>query len=109
MQNTQDSETCHLVRFDTEAIGLAAKSSDGSCGVGLSATSGDVDDFLLVDVEDTYTAKDASGSIISSITFNDLGQPVPGSGSCATTGCVIEFSSERSVCIESQGYIHVCP
>lgn len=113
MQNTQDSETCHLVRFETEVIGLSAKKNkDGSCGTDLATTIGDVDDFLLVDVEDTYTAKGALGNNITSIAFNDLGQPCFDNNdpaTCATSSYVIALSDEHSVCIESEGYIHVCP
>jgi len=109
MQNTQDSNSCHLVRFNSGVIGLSAKNTDGSCGTGLATADGDVDDFLRVEVEDSYTAKNALGNNISSMAFNDLGQPILDSDSCASSGCVIALSDDHKVCIESEGYIHVCP
>ena len=112
MQNTQDSETCHLVRFTTDEIGLSAKNTDGSCATGLASAIGDVDDFLLVEVEDGYTVKNALGNNITSLTFNDLGQPCFDNNdpaTCATSSYVIALSDEHKVCIESEGYIHVCP
>ncbi|MFT6528697.1 MAG: MSHA pilin protein MshC [Psychrosphaera sp.] len=109
MQNTQNSETCHRVSFTTGTLGLTAQNNDGTCAAGLKAVAGNTDDYLLVELEDSYSAKNAAGVALSNIQFNYLGQPIPNLGSCATSGCVITISTDHSVCIESEGYIHVCP
>lgn len=106
MQNTQ-AASCHRIRFLTGQIGLSAQLADGSCGTGLMASKGQINDFNLVSDISAYQAQNAAGASINYLDFDSYGRPSVNVGSCVGSGCRIIFGSE-AVCIESEGYIHVC-
>lgn len=106
MQNTQDNNTCHRIRFTANQVGLSAQLANGSCDSGLISVT--TDDYLVVDVESSYTAQNSLLQDISYIDFDDLGRPSVDTGSCASSGCKITVVNQ-SLCIESEGYIHACP
>ena len=95
------SEKCHTVAFTTDEIGMLAQRSNGLCSTGFAA-SDDVDDFLKFMPENDFTVRNLANATVSQIGFNNLGQPVP------QTAYKITFDSSASLCIESEGYIHVC-
>jgi MSHA pilin protein MshC len=107
MQDTQSATSCYQVLFNSTQIGIPSQNADGSCASSISAASG-IDDYLVIDDVTTYSVQNASGTTITAINFDRYGRPTPSAGSCATAGCQITFSS-TGVCIESEGYIHVCP
>jgi MSHA pilin protein MshC len=47
---------------------------------------------------------------ITAIGFDNLGRPLTSANNCSS-GCRIELSGEQvvAVCVEAQGFIHVCP
>jgi len=104
MQNTQGT-TCHRVRFQANVIGLSAQKSDETCDTGVITTNG-TNDFLVLTGIDSYTAQNSATSAITYIDFNELGQPSVNTGTC-NSNCQVNIGSQY-VCIESQGYIHVC-
>ncbi len=114
MQNTQldavGRETCHFVNLHTDKIGLSATNSDGTCNLASMAVAlGDIDDFLLIEVDPTYTALNDSSDTVSEIGFNYLGQPhYLDSGRKIQSRFEISLSDNYKVCIESEGYIHAC-
>lgn len=100
MQNTQNSD-CYGVGFTTSNIGMLKQSASGSCTTTFQTTPDAIDGYLNLKPETTYTTTDVF------IQFNDFGQPLDNGGN--NTGRVtVVFNSSESVCIESEGYIHVC-
>lgn len=109
MQNTQTSyPTCHRVLFFATELGLAAQQIGGECDTGLASSSGAIDDFNLVNGLESYSALNANGDAITFLDFDSMGVPSVNTGSCAPGGCRINFGAD-AVCIESEGYIRVCP
>lgn len=103
MQNTQTSNTCHTVILTTNQIGLLNQNSDGSCGSGIS-TQTNTNDYLYVEVENNFTTTDN----LTEVSFDKFGKPAVNMGLCSSSQCQISFSGD-AVCIEAEGYIHVCP
>ena len=106
MQNTQGN-TCHRVRFLplSNTIGLSAQASDETCDSGVIITH-DTNDFLVLTELSTYSALNSASGTISHIEFDEWGRPAVNSGNC-NSNCQVNFGSYY-LCIESQGYIHVC-
>lgn len=107
MQNTEDSD-CHGVNFTNSNIGMAAQANDDSCNLAAFLTTpDDFDGFLNLQPENSYTAVNALGNNLTFVGFDDYGRPV----NVANNGLgrvTITFDNIESVCIESEGYIHVC-
>lgn len=108
MQNTQNvSGTNHRVDFNADNLGLSDILTANPCGSDFLAANDHLTDHLVVCDVDDFSATNASGASITSISFDSWGRPTPNTGSCATGGCELSFGVSK-VCIESQGYIHVC-
>jgi len=109
MQNTQDSNTCHRIRFTSNTVGLSAQDTNGACDSGIADVSNSTLDYLTVTELESYTRTNSAGATITYLDFDDLGRPSldASEGSCATAGCRIDLGDVQ-VCIESEGYIHAC-
>lgn len=120
MQNTQTSNTCHFVRFiqnddaATFEMGLSNQDDNGACASGFLVTETETATrgYLKIEKLDYLATNHADEELADSIDFellgfDSLGRPIP-SGTCDGEGCVITINSHQ-ICIESQGYIHVCP
>lgn len=109
MQNTQFTNTpgstekrCYAVAFDSQIVGMRAQDNTGACSSSFLTTTANVNDHLYLELENSYATNHAF------VRFDDFGRPLTAAG--ATTGRVrITIASAESVCIESEGYIHVCP
>ena len=84
-------------------VSTCANSIDTSAEF-LSTTSTEIADEGV-----SITASDNGNTGVSFIGFDGQGRPLNGISNCAD-GCQINFEAETraSVCIEPQGYIHVC-
>ena len=100
MQNTTDGD-CYGVAFTTDNIGMLTQATNGSCTSNFLAASDDVNGFLNLSPENTYTTSDVF------IQFDDFGRPLDNQGN-STGRVTVTFAASESVCIESEGYIHVC-
>lgn len=113
MQNTQTNNTCHLIRFEFDSdedyyvMGLSAQGNSG-CASGFAVTGTSARSYLKIEEIGSLSAQNAASSSISSIGFDSLGRPIPSSGTCTGDGCTVNIENSQ-ICIESQGYIHVCP
>ena len=102
MQNTEVTD-CHGIIFSSTNIGMAAQNNDDSCNYSsFLTTSNTQNGYLNLEPETTFTVLNSSNASVSSISFDDYGRPIP------QDRYVITFDGLESVCIESQGYIHVC-
>ena len=56
----------------------------------------------------TFSALDNANSI-SYVQFDNIGKPYTSAGTCLA-GCTLTFTGDSSakICIENQGYVHVC-
>lgn len=110
MQNTEryvdffgnSYKKCHKVGFTATEIGLIARASDGTCTNDFVTKIDQTNDFLRIKPETSFTVRNSANAVVTEIEFNDGGQPIP------QTGYKITFDSNVSLCIESEGYIHVC-
>lgn len=110
MQNTQD-ESCYGVAFFNTNIGMLAQEDNGDCNDDFLTNDdalpvflvsvGDAEDYLNLAIENQYTTTHIF------IKFDDLGRPLDDEGD-RTGRVTIEFADVEAVCIESEGYIHVC-
>jgi MSHA pilin protein MshC len=107
MQNTEDAD-CHGVNFTTSNIGMAAQANDDSCNLGSFLTTPDeFDGFLNLAPDNSYTAVNILGNSVTFVGFDDYGRPVDTANNNLGR-IIITFDNLESVCIESEGYIHVC-
>lgn len=107
MQNTEDSD-CHGVNFTNSNIGMAAQANDDSCDLSNFLTNPDDNDgFLNLAPENSYTALNSLSVAVNFVGFDDYGRPVDTANNNLGR-IIITFDSIESVCIESEGYIHVC-
>lgn len=98
MQNTQDGY-CYGVKIDPTGsrIAMLAQESDGDCSDDNFLTSSEaIDGYLNLVPENFFTTTHLE------VRFNDLGQPEN------DTQVRVTFDNTEVVCIEPQGYIHVC-
>jgi len=107
MQNTQNDNTgadnfCHRVLFANSNIAMAAQDANGACTNNFFVAIDDVNGYLNLVSESTYTARNAGGVNIAFIDFDDMGRPVP------QNRYTITFGGLEAVCIETEGYIHAC-
>lgn len=111
MQNTEqitdftgptDDKKCFQVLFKVDQIGALAQDRFGKCTSDFIANLGDTDDFFLLEPATNFTVRNLANVAVSQIGFDDWGRPVPQSAYRIT------FDSSLAVCIESEGYIHVC-
>lgn len=114
MQNTQTTNTCHLIRFEQDSgdslydMGLSAQDSLGGCDSGFVTAGTSARAYLKIEDITSLSALNAASTSISFIRFDSLGRPVPSTGTCAGGGCTVSIENNQ-ICIESEGYIHVCP
>lgn len=109
MQNTQnDSSTCHRVLFLSGQAGLAAQeAASGDCqNVLVDTTNVQIQDFLVIDDIQNYSAVSGNSATINFVDFDSLGRPTPDAGNCFRR-CTITIETYK-VCIESEGYIYDC-
>ena len=100
MQNTKNGD-CYGVGFTTNNIGMLTQDSNGSCTSVYYASSSATNGFLNLKPENSYTTTAVF------VQFDDMGRPQNNVGN--TIGRVkVTFAGAESVCIESEGYIHVC-
>lgn len=100
MQNTDGD--CYAVSFTANTIGMLAQNPNGSCNTtAFYTTIGATDDFLLLRPENAAVTTD------NFIQFDNLGRPFDISGN--STGLVRVSFANEALCIESEGYVHVCP
>lgn len=98
MQNTQDNY-CYGVKIDPSAsrIAMLAQESDGSCSSDDFLTTSDATNgYLNLATENAFTTTHLE------VRFTNLGQPT------INSQVKVTFNNTEAVCIESQGYIHVC-
>lgn len=108
MQNTQFTNTpgstqkrCYAVAFVGQDIGMRAQDGNGDCTSNFVANVGDVDDHLRLELENSYTTNQTF------VRFDDFGRPLNAAGN--GTGQVrVTIANAESVCVESEGYVHVC-
>lgn len=112
MQNTEqiikftgptDDKKCFQVSFTADKIGALAQDRVGKCTSDFIANLGDTEDFFLLKPATNFTVRNLANAAVSEIGFDNWGRPVPQSA------YKITFDSRAAVCIESEGYIHVCP
>ncbi|MBU0911594.1 MAG: type II secretion system GspH family protein [Gammaproteobacteria bacterium] len=121
MQNT-DPNACHQVLFTASQLGAASIHPDIPCSPNSAFSlqqQNDADQLRLSDTDITLILFNASngGAVISPpfrFRFNSLGKPVEdtdlsqalfnGNG----VRFVVQGTTNAAVCIESEGYIHVC-
>lgn len=118
MQNT-DSDACHQVLFTALQLGSAAVNPCSATSAFSLQQQNDADQLRLSDTDITLILFNASngGTVINPpfrFRFNSLGKPVEdtdlsqalfnGNG----VRFVVQGTTNTAVCIESEGYIHVC-
>ena len=100
MQNTENGD-CYGVGFTTDNIGMLQQASNGSCTTNYLTSSSAIDGFLNLKPDNSYTTSALF------VQFDDMGRPLNNLGT-STGRVTVTFANSESVCIESEGYIHVC-